>query len=379
MTGVLFCRSNRPLPRRAGFTLIELLVVVGIIAMLAALLMPAMVKTREAARRAKCAVNLKNMGAAAYAFANRHKGRFPMCYRMRDTKDLQYPYYTPFVFPQSDSLSNDTDPYLWMVYGTSWQEWQACGLTLESISCPSSLRVAVAQDLSLTNPEWGSVVWSTYMYVGGLTSTIMAKSPYLPDNYEKGSTPHWGTAVPAITTFDTLLSDKILAADMIFFSGATKSKGSTLWEQSGSGRWIINHLAPNQEYDQAGQQWSSMPDYQNILYADGHVGAKQRADFPYILNTEVTAASSADWNFSMVQGDPTSGGGYMYWGEWDALPPKIPPPTQQIPAQPGSDNTPPPPPPGWPAGVPQPPAPPTPPVQPPSKVGPDNPVFIPGT
>jgi prepilin-type N-terminal cleavage/methylation domain-containing protein len=63
-------------PHRA-FTLIELLVVIAVVAILAALLLPALASAKDSGRRAVCMSNLHQIGIAIHAYAEEHEGRMP--------------------------------------------------------------------------------------------------------------------------------------------------------------------------------------------------------------------------------------------------------------------------------------------------------------
>lgn len=355
--------------RRTGITLVEVLVVIGIIVMLAGILLPVLSHVWESSRRTKCASNLREIGKTCMAFADRHQGYFPMCYRMRDTPSVGYPYYVPFCISQGtssgtpDLFSNDNNPNYWRVWGTSWTEWQASGANLSIFTCPSSSgNGAYTIDLSTVNsqnatviPGWGAVVWIDYMYVGGLSyfplPTLLANgsttsfagslcgypgiSTQTSVVYTEQSIGHWGTAVPAVQTntgavqqggrtYTALNSGTnvavqtdtfVLAADMCFQWNTTTGVKT-------------NH--PLERKDPRTNTLFWVPDFQNVLYSDGSVRSHGQEDYMQPLNTDAVLSTGDHDAWNMDTGPNWSlwispnAGGYCYWGEGESIAPILP-------------------------------------------------------
>ncbi len=217
-------------PKKGGFTLIELLVVIAIIAILAAMLLPALEKARENARKAVCISNLKQLMLGIHMYLN------------------DYDEYYPYLYYDHSPLAGTTFRACWT--GLLWPRYVK---QPEMFVCPSPM------------PSWWFVSCTVHNVTtqalgGGFCPTIPLGYPVYSYNRYIESSSFGGIQRRPYKASEIRRPDKVV-----------------LLCDSGGGTGVLIDL---KMYGSLTCSWIHN-NSRNFAFADGHVSNYSASSFPY--------------------------------------------------------------------------------------------------
>jgi prepilin-type N-terminal cleavage/methylation domain-containing protein len=253
--------------RSSGFTLVELLVVITIIGILIALLLPAVQAAREAARRAQCANNLKQIGLALHMHHDQH-GHLPCGFYNKGT--VSPPTATPYdestwVYPilpyvEQAALFESVVLNPSMGFGNATVEGifnrNITSTVLAGFICPSNPPILPNPFLAGTTPTVdGCYAKGTYAANNGFGPMRESYMTQLPSSRVG---PSWNTAVGdggvfyinSETTFGDFkngTSNTMMVAEIIAVSGPNDERGMLHYPEGPLYHWNYtpNDLTPD--------------------------------------------------------------------------------------------------------------------------------------
>lgn len=236
--------------RNKAFTLVELLVVISIIAILMAILAPAVVGARRQAKKAFCLNNLRQLGLAAGNYAQNNDDYYPIAqYSRQENASTSYMYCWDFTQVIENGKSK-------IIPGLLWE-----GETTASVQqCPSYK----------TGDDWSDAPYTGYNYntsyighgqgesVSGAYSGSVVTNPTIPGDI--------GIVLPAKITQVKKPAICALFGDGQFYNGADKFMRS-LWYWDGDYDMGILRAAGTQGY-----RHNKMT---NVAWCDGHASSQK--------------------------------------------------------------------------------------------------------
>jgi len=205
---------------RSAFTLIELLVVIAIIAILIGLLLPAVQKVREAAARAQCQNNLKQVGLAAM---NYHSANNVFPPGINIPTSTQYPGVSGTLFTSTNPATNYATIFGPAPYANQFFNWpEALFPYLELTS--------LYEQLNLTQSQYSNLSTTQGAAVGGTPVKILVcPSDNLPnpaviqgyDNYWYGIISYGGNAGAGVFSYPGNFSSVPMTLWGVFYVNST--------------------------------------------------------------------------------------------------------------------------------------------------------------